>query len=120
MPVKFITGRIKGVLYSLKGGVELLRTEPSIQVQFAVAILVTVAGFYFNISKMEWIAQTLCIGLVMGIEGINTAIEEVADFIHPEHNPKIGRLKDIAAGAVGIAALIAIIIAGIIYIPKIF
>jgi len=118
MPVKFITGRIKGVLYSLKGGIELLRTEPSIQVQAGVAILITIAGFYFEISRMEWIAQTLCIGLVMGIEGINTAIEEIADFIHPERHPTIGRLKDIAAGAVGIAALITIVVASLIYVPK--
>ncbi len=120
MPIKFIKGRIKGVFYSLKGGVELLRTEPSIQVQFGIAIVITIAGFYFKISRMEWIAQTLCIGLVMGTEGINTAIEEIADFIHPEQHPTIGRLKDIAAGAVGITALIAIVVACLIYVPKIF
>ena len=118
MALKFITGRIKGMLYSLKGGIELLRTEPSIQVQFVMAILVTIAGFYFNISREEWMAQILCIGLVMGLEGLNTALEEIADFVHPDHHPKIGRLKDFAAGAVGIAALVALIIACIIYIPK--
>lgn len=120
MPYKFIIGRIKGIFYSIKGGVELLRTEPSIQVQFGVAILMTIAGFYFNISRFEWISQTLCIGLVMGLEGLNTSIEEIADFIHPEQHPKIGRLKDIAAGAVGIGALISIIIGCIIYIPRLF
>lgn len=118
MPITFIKGRIKGVFYSIKGGLTLLRTEASIQVQFVVGILVTIAGFYFEISREEWIAQIICIGLVMGIEGLNTAIEELADFIHPDHNPKIGRLKDIAAGAVGIAALMTMIVAGIIYIPK--
>jgi len=118
MFIKFITGRLKGIFYSLKGGIELLRTEPSIQVQFVVAILITIAGFYFKISREEWMAQTLCIGLVMGLEGLNTALEEIADFVHPEHHSKIGRLKDIAAGAVGIGALIALIIACIIYIPK--
>ena len=120
MPLTFIKGRIKGIYYSLKGGAELLRTEPSIQVQFAVSILITIAGFYFAISPLEWIAQTICIGLVMGVEGLNTAIEEIADFVHPEHHPKIGRLKDIAAGAVGITALITIIVGCIIEIQKIF
>lgn len=120
MPLKFITGRIKAIYYSLKGGIELLRTEPSIQVQLGVAIIMTIAGFYFKISNLEWIAQVLCIGLVMGLEGINTAIEEIADFIHPEQHPTIGRLKDIAAGAVGIAALIAIIVGCIIYLPRFF
>jgi diacylglycerol kinase (ATP) len=118
MAFKFIIGRIKGIFYSLKGGIELLRTEPSIQVQFVLAILVTIAGFYFDISREEWMMQILCIGLVMGLEGLNTALEEIADFVHPDHHPKIGRLKDFAAGAVGIAALVALLIASIIYIPK--
>ncbi|WP_298348164.1 diacylglycerol kinase family protein [uncultured Dokdonia sp.] len=120
MPIKFITGRLKGMKYSLQGGIQLIRSEASIQVQFGVAILITIAGFYYNISRTEWIAQTLCIGLVMTAEGLNTAIEGIADFIHPDFHEKIGRIKDIAAGAVGIAALISVIIAGIIYIPRIF
>ena len=106
--------------YSLQGGVQLIRTEPSIQVQFAIAILITLAGFYFEISRTEWIGQTLCIGLVMTAEGLNTAIEGIADFIHPDYHEKIGRIKDIAAGAVGFAAIISIVVAAIIYIPYIF
>jgi diacylglycerol kinase (ATP) len=98
----------------------LLKTEASIQVQFIVAVIITIAGFYYHISPTEWIVQILCIGLVMTAEGLNTAIEGIADFVHPDFHSKIGRIKDIAAGAVGIAALMAVIIAGIIYIPKIF
>ena len=118
--ITFIKGRLKGCLYAFKGGIILLRTEPSIQVQFVIAILVTIAGFYFNISTTEWLIQIGCIGLVMTAEGMNTAIEGIADFIHPDFHVKIGRIKDIAAGAVGIAALIAVIVACIIYLPKIF
>lgn len=120
MALKFIKGRLNGMKYSFKGGMELLRSEASIQVQFGVAIIVTFAGFYFNISRMEWVAQLLCIGMVMTAEGLNTAIEAVADFIHPDYHEKIGIIKDIAAGAVGIAAFIAMVIACVIYIPKIF
>ena len=54
----------------------------------------------------------------MSVEGLNTAIEHLADFIHPEQHPKIGILKDVAAGAVFIAALIAIVVGSIIYVPK--
>ena len=93
--------------------------DSSIQVQFCIAILVTVAGFYFNISSTEWLVQLLAIGLVMSVEGLNTAVEDIADFIHPDYHNKIGRIKDVAAGAVFISAVIAVIIAGIIYIPKI-
>tara|TARA_R110002050_G_scaffold71771_6_gene154375 strand:- start:8733 stop:9101 length:369 start_codon:yes stop_codon:yes gene_type:complete len=116
----FLLNRIKSVGYAFKGALLLLKTEASIKIQFILAIMVTVAGFFFNISSNEWIIQLLAIGLVMSIEGINTAIEEIANFIHPEHHSKIGLIKDIAAGAVFIASLFAIAIGLIIYIPKIF
>ncbi|BAO76973.1 diacylglycerol kinase [Winogradskyella sp. PG-2] len=63
--------------------------------------------------------QFAMIGLVMSIEGLNTAVEYIADFIHPEYHKKIGLIKDVAAGAVFIASVVAVIIAGIIYLPKI-
>lgn len=96
----------------------LIKTEASIKVQLFIAIIITFAGFYFEISKTEWLAQLAMIGLVMSIEGMNTAVEYIADFIHPEYHKKIGLIKDVAAGAVFIAGIIAVIVAGIIYIPK--
>jgi diacylglycerol kinase (ATP) len=95
----------------------LIGTEHSIQTQVFIAIIVTIAGFYFEISKTEWLFQTLAIGLVLSIEGLNTAVEKTADFIHPDYHERIGFIKDIAAGAVLFAAFTAIIIAGIIYLP---
>jgi len=68
---------------------------------------------------MEWAVQSLAIGLVLVAEGANSAIEEVADFIHPEFHEKIGLIKDIAAGIPTFAALISLVIAGIIYVPKV-
>lgn len=114
----FIINRLKSVGYAFKGMLILVKTEASIKVQTSIALVVTFAGFYFEISKTEWIAQIGMIGLVISIEGMNTAIEYIADFIHPEYHEKIGLIKDIAAGAVFIAAIAAMIIAGIIYIPK--
>lgn len=116
----FITGRIKGGGYAIKGAWLLLRHEPSIQVQFVISILVTVAGFYFDITATEWMFQILAIGLVMATEGVNTAIENIADFVHADYHVKIGRIKDVAAGAVFFAAVVAVIIGLIIYLPYIF
>jgi len=116
----FLRNRLKSVAYAFKGALFLLKTESSIKIQFVIAILVTVAGFYFQISKTEWLFQIGFIGLVMSIEGVNTAVEYVADFIHPEHHQAIGRIKDIAAGAVFIAAVTAIIGGIVIYFPKVF
>jgi diacylglycerol kinase (ATP) len=116
----FLVNRLKSVGYAFKGMLVLVKTESSIKIQLCIAIAITVAGFYFNISKTEWIAQIAMIGLVMSIEGVNTAVEYIADFIHPDHHPKIGLIKDVAAGAVFIASIVATIIAGLIYLPKIF
>ena len=80
----------------------------------------TILGFLVGLSPIEWILQTLTIGLIIALEGVNTTIEEIADFIHPEFHPKIGLIKDLAAGAVFIFAIIAIIVGCIIYFPKFF
>ena len=116
----FITGRIKGGGYAIKGAWLLLKHEPSIQVQAVLAILVTAAGFYFEITKTEWILQIFAIGLVMATEGMNTAVENIADFVHPDFHTKIGHIKDVAAGAVFFAAIVAVIIGLIIYLPYVF
>jgi diacylglycerol kinase (ATP) len=113
----FFTGRFKSIGFAIKGAFKLVTTEHSVMVQFSIAILITIAGIYFNITKEEWLIQTLAIGLVLAIEGLNTAVEKVADFVHPDFHERIGFIKDIAAGAVFFAALTAIIIGAIIYIP---
>jgi diacylglycerol kinase (ATP) len=115
----FWANRFKGAGYAFKGLFLLLRTEPSIQIQFVLALLMTAAGIYFNISSTEWALQCLAIGMVMGIEGLNTAIEKIADYVQPEFDHKIGFLKDIAAGAVMLVSIIAIVIGLLIYLPKI-
>lgn len=116
----FVGKRIIGFKYAFRGAWMLLKNEASIQVQFIVALIMTGVGFYFQISETEWILQTLAIGLVLGIEALNTSIEEIANFIHPDFNSKIGYIKDISAGAVTFAALAAIVVGCIIYIPKFY
>jgi len=116
----FFINRVKSIGFAFKGAMLLIKTESSIQVQLTIGVLMTIIGFIVGLSTTEWIIQTLTIGLILSIESINTAIEEIADFIHPEYHPKIGLIKDIAAGAVFIFAVIAIIIGCIIYFPKIF
>ncbi|TJY33474.1 diacylglycerol kinase [Pontimicrobium aquaticum] len=117
--MSFISKRIKSIGYAAKGAYLLISTEASIKVQLAIVVIITIVGLYFEISSIEWIMQTLAIGLVMSAEGINTAIEAIADFIHPERHEKIGFIKDIAAGAVFIASIVAVTVGLIIYLPKI-
>ncbi len=113
----FISGRIKSVQFAVYGAYKLITTEHSIMAQTSIGVLLTTAGFWFGISKTEWLFQTLAFGLVLSIEGLNTAIEKMADFVHPDFHEKIGFIKDIAAGAVFFAAMTAIFIGFIIYAP---
>ena len=115
----FIVERIRSIKFSLRGIWFLISTESSIKVQLFIVLLISIAGFYFNINTIEWLIQTLAIGLVLVAESLNTGIEKLADFVHPDYHKKIGFIKDVSAGSSGIAAIISLIIAGIIYIPKI-
>ena len=114
----FFTGRLKSIGFAVKGGYKLITTEHSVMVQFSLAILMIIAGFVFHISRVEWMMQILAFGLVLGIESLNTAVEKIADFIHPEFHDRIGFIKDIAAGAVLFAATAAIAVGLLIYVPK--
>ena len=114
----FFRGRLKSVGYAFTGAIKLLTTEHSIMVQSGVMLFATFLGFYCSISSSEWMFQILAFGLVLSVEGLNTATEKIADFIHPEFHERIGFIKDIAAGAVFFAALTAFSILCIIYIPK--
>jgi diacylglycerol kinase (ATP) len=114
----FLSGRFKSMGFAIKGAYKLATTEHSVIVQVTIAMVLIGAGFYFKISRLEWMFQTLAIGLVISVEGLNTAVEKIADFVHPEFDKKIGFIKDIAAGAVFFAAMTAIVIGCLIYIPK--
>lgn len=114
----FVKGRIKSLKFALKGVWLLITTEHSIMVQMSIAAVMTFIGWWLDISKTEWLFQILAIGLVLVAESLNTAVEKLCDFIHPQYSNKIGFIKDIAAGAVSFAAITAIIIGLFIYLPK--
>ncbi len=114
----FIRGRLRSFKYAARGMFLLIKTEHSIMIQCVIAILMTIIGFVMHISSIEWMFQFLAIGLVLVAESVNTAIEKLADFVHPKFHKDIGVIKDISAAAPAFAALIAVIIGVIIYLPK--
>ena len=114
-----LNNRIRGIGFAFKGAWLLIKTESSIQIQMVIAVIMTIAGFLFDLSIIEWILQILAISLVLGVEGINTAVEKMSDFVHPDFNEKIGFIKDVSAGAVMFVSIGATIIGLLIYLPKI-
>ena len=116
----FLKNRVKSIGFAMRGAFLLVRTEGSIKIQVFIMLIMTAAGFYFDISNTEWILQIFAFALVLGIEGLNTAVEKLSDFVQPEFDHKIGFIKDISAGAVMMVSIAAAIIGLIIYLPKIF
>jgi len=114
----FLLGRLKSLKFALRGAWLLITTEHSIMVQVSIGILVSILGFFMNLSPTEWMFQLLAIGMVLVAESLNTGIEKLCDFVHPDYHKKIGFIKDISAGAATFAAIIAVIIGLIIYLPK--
>lgn len=116
----FIINRLRSIGYAFRGAILLVKTEASIQIQVVISLITIAAGCYFNITATEWMFQFFAIGLVLTAEGMNTAIEKIADYIQPNQESRIGVIKDVAAGAVLLSGVIAIIIGGFIYLPKLF
>ncbi|NDV64534.1 diacylglycerol kinase family protein [Bacteroides sp. 224] len=112
-----IKQRIKSFGYARKGIRSFISKEHNAWIHCAAIIVVTCAGFYFNISKGEWVSILLCFALVLASEAFNTAIERLVDLVSPDKHPIAGDVKDIAAGAVLICAIVSAIIGAIIFIP---
>src|SRR5690606_3666171 len=113
----FLVGRLKSFRFAFKGAFLLLTTEHAIISQVFLALAFIIAGCLTVITNTEWMFQVFAIGLLLSIEGMNTAVEKLCDFIHPDRHHKIGFIKDIAAGAVTFAALTAMTIVIFIYFP---
>lgn len=110
--------RLHSFRYAWKGLADMLRTQPNARIHLLAAALATGAGFYFHLSPLEWTAVVGCMGLVIALEAVNTAIEYLTDLVSPEFHPLAGKAKDAAAAAVLVAAIGAVVIALLIFLPK--
>lgn len=110
---------IRSFGYALKGIGTVFKEEFNARVHFLAAVVAIVLGFVLKVAWFEWVILTLVIGGVFAMELINTSIEGLADLYSREHNPKIKKIKDLAAGAVLVTAITALIIGLIIFLPKI-
>ncbi len=115
-----ISKRVKSFSYAFNGLKILFQEEHNARIHLVAAFCVLVVGFVFKISNMEWIAVIFAIGLVFVLETINSVIENLADFISPEKNESIKKVKDLSAAAVLIGAITAAVVGLIVFIPKLF
>lgn len=117
---KFMAKFFKGFVYAGKGLTYALRTQLNLKLQLIAALVVILLGLFLKLSVLEWIAVMVCIGLVLALEMLNTSIELLVDKISPEYDPTAGKIKDVAAGAVLVAAIVSFIVALLIFVPKFF
>jgi diacylglycerol kinase (ATP) len=108
---------LKSLGFASQGVVFLLRSQPNARIHLLATVLVCTAGAYCHLSRAEWLGIVVAIVLVWSAEAFNTALEALADALHPEQHPGIGRAKDVAAAAVLIAAGGATAIGMLVFIP---
>jgi len=114
-----IKKRLQSFKYALNGLKILIIEEHNSRIHLFTAIIVIILGFLLKISSSEWLAVSFAIGFVITSEIINSAIENIADFVSPDKNDLIKKVKDLAAAAVLISAITALAIGIIIFLPKI-
>jgi len=108
---------IKSFQCAFHGFWDLLRTQQNSRVHAVAAIAVIVLGILFQIQPIEWALVLFVSAFVFAMEQINTVVERMLDILHPADHPGIGHAKDMMAGAVLFAALAAVIIGLIVFLP---
>ena len=111
--------QLKSFAVAFQGIWVLLYNERNFRTHSFISIAVLICGFFFQIEKTEWLIILTMIGFVLTAEALNTAIEYICDLVSPEYHPMVKKIKDVAAAAVLIAAIIAAVIGCIIFIPYI-
>lgn len=101
--------------HAFRGLRSMLRTESNARFHLSSAIVVVAAGLALDLPRVEWMVLVLTMAAVISLEAVNTAIEALCDVVSQEHHEEIGRVKDVAAGAVLIAAIGAVVIAGLVF-----
>lgn len=89
------------------------------KVQLCFGVLAVILGFAFGIDATQWAVIVVCIGVVLGGECVNTAIEAVVDLASPEYHELAKHAKDCAAGAVLVCSIASVFVAALIFLPRI-
>lgn len=112
-PISFL----HSLCVAARGIRQAVSEERNLRIHLVVTSIVVTLGVWLRVSRMEWGLLLLCIGLVLGVELLNTAIEAVVDLASPENHDLARKAKDIAAGAVLTVTIIAVLLGLLIFLP---
>lgn len=105
------------VLFALQGIRQFFSRDKNGRIQLVIGIIAIILGFTVSLTSYQWLLVLLCIGMVISLEMINSAIERYCDLVTTDFHPGIKIIKDVAAGAVLVASIMSLIIGLIIFIP---
>ena len=118
MPMTYLKGRVRSIGHAARGIASLLRDEPNARIHALAAVLVALAGIWLHVSAVEWGLLALAITVVWAAEAMNTAVEALVDLVSPDRHALAGKAKDVAAGAVLLAAFGAVVIGVLVFVPR--
>jgi diacylglycerol kinase len=113
-----LKSRLESFRFALNGLLLLLKNEHNSRIHILAAIIAIVMGIILKLDHYEWSLLIIVIGTVFLTELLNSSIESLADLIDPEWNELIMRAKNYSAAAVLISAIVALVVGGLIFIPK--
>ncbi len=109
--------RFTSFKHAFRGIGFLVKSQINARIHFGATLAVVFGGIYFMLTRAEWTAVILAMGLVWAAEALNTAVECLADATIPEQNTCVGRAKDVAAGGVLLAAIAAALVGVLVFGP---
>jgi diacylglycerol kinase (ATP) len=115
----YISRRLRAFGPAVKGIIHFFKTEENGWFHAGSFVVAFALCFGFDVSAGEWIVVIFAVVLVLSTELLNSAIEKLCDFVEPNYDKRIGIIKDMAAGAVLVAALFAVVVACIVFGPRI-
>ena len=113
----WLVRRVQGFGHAFSGLAYMLRTQVHARIHLLAVVVVVSVGFLTGLAASEWTVLVLSMALVLSFEAMNTALEALADALHPSHHPLVGKAKDLAAAAVLVSAFASVIIGTLIFIP---
>ena len=110
---------VKSFGYALRGLKEAMLKELNMKLHVLASITIIIAGLLLDFNYIEWCVVIISIGLVVGLETMNSAIERLVDFVSPERRAQAGIIKDMSAGAVLVVSLSAFIVGVLLLLNKV-
>lgn len=116
--IKAFQARTKSFKYAFQGLYDLIASQPNARIHLAATLMAIFLGWFFRINASEWYAIIIVVGMVWAAEAFNTALEYLTDLVSPDYHPLAGKVKDVAAAGVLLAALTALIVGMLVFVPK--